>query len=89
MAYKFCRLVWNGISRTSQEDPDFYDFHGNITLWWDLEMRYLEAVDGEKSAEDALFETRAQNYDVVFFVHGLASDQIDDRYERESEMKLL
>lgn len=52
-------------------------------------MRYLEAVDGEKSAEDALFETRAQNYDVVFFVHGLASDQIDDRYERESEMKLL
>jgi hypothetical protein len=36
---------------------------------------YLEAVDGEEAAEDALLEPRAQHDDVVLHVHGARGGQ--------------
>jgi hypothetical protein len=31
---------------------------------------HLEAVNGEKAAKDAFFETRTQHYHVILFIHG-------------------
>lgn len=43
--------------------------------------RYLEAIDGEKAADNALLEAGAEDDDVVFFIHigCLAMDQSTDR----------
>lgn len=36
----------------------------------------LQAVNGEKTAEDAFFETRSQHYDIILFIHCLLASLI-------------
>jgi hypothetical protein len=35
-----------------------------------LKKPYLEAINGEKTAEDAFLETRTQHYHIILFIHG-------------------